>query len=391
MAKRGQNEGSIYKRKDGRWTAVVNLGFKDGKRWRKSYYGDTRKEVQDQLNAGLQAHAAGLPVAPERQTIQQYLDRWLEDCVKPTVRYSTFSSYTRLVAKHIAPILGKIILTKLSPQDIQKFMNDRLNTGLSGRTVQYLHAILRSALNQALLWGLVQRNVATLTEPPRVQHHEIQPFTPDEAREFLTGIQGDRLEALFSVALALGMRQGEALGLMWKDVDLEAGTIFVRHALQRVKGALCVIETKTRRSRRQINLPQMLVSALYAHRERQILEREMAGSRWVESAFVFTSTVGTPLDTCNVSHRFHRILLALGMRRIRFHDLRHTCASLLLAQGVHPRLVMETLGHSQISLTMDTYSHVFPELKREVANQMEAMLSPVAVSLAVKLKNQQLN
>ncbi len=235
--------------------------------------------------------------------------------------------------------------------------------------------MLRRALGQALRWGLVQRNAAALTDPPRVCHPEVRPLTPAEARALLGAVRGDRLEALFTVALALGLRQGEALGLRWEDVDLEAGTLRVAGALQRVDGALRFVEPKSARSRRALNLPAVAVAALRAHRARQAAERLQAGPLWQEHGPVFTTTVGTPLDAGNVRRAFKRHLRAAGLPpTVRFHDLHHTTASLLLAQRVHPRLVMEVLGHSQIGLTMDTYSHVLPALRQEVAAQMDALL-----------------
>jgi len=200
--------------------------------------------------------------------------------------------------------------------------------------------------------------------------------TPEEARRLLDAARGDRLEALYSVALALGLRQGEALGLKWSDIDLEAGILRVRRAAQRIPHqGTQLVEPKTVRSRRTLVTPPVVVSALRAHRSRQIVERLAAGENWAELDLVFASQLGTLADGPNVTHRFHRLLKKAGLPPMRFHDLRHACASLLLVQGVHPRVVMETLGHSQISLTMNTYSHVLPALQREAADRMQAVLS----------------
>ncbi len=373
--RRGQNEGSIYKRRDGRWAAVVKLGYKDGKRWRKSFYGTTRREVQERLTAALRAHQRGLPVVPERETVGQFLQQWLTECVKPGVRPRTHEGYAGHVRLHIAPALGRVRLGKLSPQDVQRFLNTKLGEGHSPRTVQYMHAVLRRALGQALKWGMVARNVATLVDPPRVERPEVQPLSPDQARAFLAAVQGTRLEALYSVALAVGLRRGEALGLRWTDVDLDTGTLKVRTSLQRVDGRLQLVEPKTARSRRTIALPQSAIIALRHHRVRQLQERLLAGQRWHDTGMVFTTTIGTPLDPRNVYRHFQRALAEAGLPRKRFHDLRHTCATLLLAQGVHPRVVMDILGHSQIALTMDTYSHVIPTLQREAAGRMDALLA----------------
>lgn len=253
-------------------------------------------------------------------------------------------------------------------------MNAKLEAGLSPRTVQYLRAVLRRALCQALKWDLVARNVATLVDPPRSVRYEVSPLTPTQA--FLAAVKGDRLEALYSVALALGLRQGEALGLRWSDVDLDAGTLKVRVALQRIGGKVELVEPKTKRSRRTVHMPPTIVTALKEHRIRQLQERLMCGQRWDYSwNVIFASTIGTPLDARNVVRLFHSALERAGLPPMRFHDLRHTWASLLLAQGVGPRTIMDVLGHSQISLTMDTYSHVMPEMCRETAELMEKLLA----------------
>ena len=198
------------------------------------------------------------------------------------------------------------------------------------------------------------RNVATLVEPPRAPRAEVAHMTPTQARTFLDAVHGDRLEALYTVAVALGLRQGEILGLRWTDVDLDASTITVSQALQRVSGQLAFVEPKSRRSRRTIPMPPTVARSLRAHRRLQLEERLTGGPEWNEHDLVFMSTSGTPLDGRNLTRRFQAALRRAGLPRMRFHDMRHTCASLLLAQGVQPRVVMETLGHSQIGLTLDT-------------------------------------
>lgn len=375
MAKRGQNEGSIFKRRDGRWVASLNLGYRGNKRWRKSFYGKTRGEVQERLKTELKAQQDGLPVTPERLTVAQIVDDWLEECVKPNLRARTYEGYKGHVDLHIKPVLGHIRLAKLVPPQVRAFLNDMLREGLSPRTVQYSHAVLRRALGQAVKDGLVARNVAKLVDPPRVERPEVEPLTPEQARAFLKAIAGDRLEALYSVAVAVGLRRGEALGLRWKDVDLEKGTIRVRGSLQRVDKKLRLVELKTKRSRRSVALPNVAVSALRRHRVRQLEERLLAGSRWQDTGMVFTTKIGTLLEPRNVSRSFHSALKNAGLPRKRFHDLRHTCASLLLVQDVHPRVVMQVLGHSQIGVTMDTYSHVIDELRRDAAGRMDALLA----------------
>jgi integrase len=332
--------------------------------------------VQEQLTRALRDVQQGLPVATDdRQTVEQYLRGWLEEAVRPSVRPKTYTTYEGYVRCHLVPELGRIPLSKLGPHDVQSMLNRKLAAGLSPRSVHHLRAILRSALGRAVRWGELPRNVAALVEAPHVARYEIRVLGPAEARQFLEIASDDRLAALYTVALAVGLRQGEALGLRWEDVALDAGSLMVRHALQRISGKLQLVEPKTQLSRRTIALPPFAVAALRKHRTRQLQEQLWAGSRWQEQGLVFTSSIGTPLDGSNVTHRLQRLLREAGLPRQRFHDLRHSAASLLLVQGVHPRVVMETLGHSQISLTLNTYSHVIPSLQREAADRMEAVLA----------------
>ncbi len=373
MARRANGEGTISQRRDGRWWARITLP--DGRR--KAFYGKTRQEVAQQLAQALHARHQGLPLASERQTVGQYLTWWLTTA-QPTLRPRTYARYQQLVRLHLGPGLGAIPLARLGPPQVQAFLQAKRAEGLSPRTVQFLHAVLRRALGQAERWGLVARNVARLVSPPRVERPEVQPLTVAEARRLLEAARGDRLEALYTVALALGLRQGEALGLRWQDIDLHQGTLTVRYQLQRHAGAFSLVEPKTARSRRTLTLPAVALEALRQHRARQAEARLRAGPLWQPPAWapdlVFTTGVGTPLDARNVVRHYHRLLQRAGLPRLRFHDLRHTAASLLLAQGVSLRVVMETLGHSQISLTANLYTHVVPALQREAAARMDAAL-----------------
>jgi integrase len=219
-----------------------------------------------------------------------------------------------------------------------------LAAGLSARTVQYLRAVLRRALGQALKLNLVARNVATLVDPPRYQRPKVKLLSPDDIRVFLNSLKGNRLEALFVVTVALGLREGEVLGLRWQDLDLTAGVLRVSFALQRIDGKLQLVEPKTGRSRRTLSMPGVVCAALRDHRVRQLEDWMLAGERWRESGLVFTTSKGTPLGARNVIRKFHALLKKAGFPRHRFHDLRHSCASLLLAQHVPARVVIDVLG-----------------------------------------------
>ena len=375
MARRGHGEGSIHRRKDGRYVAVVDLGYESGKRRRKYFYGKTRGEVQKKLVKANRDLQLGLPAPSDRLTVAGFLDSWLENSVRNILKPRTVESYEMVVRLHLRPALGRVALTKLTPERVQKYLNQKLETGLSPRTVTYHRAVLRSALGKAEKWGQVARNVAKLADPPRVPKTEVKPLSQEEVQQLLQTARGDWLEALYVCAVALGMRQGELLGLRWEDVDLEGRTLTVAKALQRLDGRFQLVERKATHPRRKINLPQIVVSALGRHRARQSQGRLLAGPEWVDDwGLVFVTRRGTPIDASNLVRAWHQLLERAGLPRCRFHDLRHTAASLLLSQHVDPRVVMEILGHSQISLTMNTYAHVMPALQREAADSMDRVL-----------------
>jgi integrase len=378
MAKRGQNEGSIYQRNDGRWVAVVSLGWRDGKRDRKYLYGATRREVAEKLKQTLHDQQQNLPIPSDRMTVAQFLDRWLADVVKPSRQPTTYHQYADHVRLYIKPAIGRKVLARLSPDDVQRMMRDRLDAGLSPRTVQDFRGTLRTALSRAVKWGLVARNVATLVDAPRIEHVERRMLTTGEVRRFLDAAKGDRLEALFTVAVALGLRQGECLGLKWDDVDLDGRTLTVRRSLARYDGKLHLKEPKTASSRRTIDLPEIAVAALRSHKVRQLEERLLAGGKWQEQGLIFPSRKGTPYDPSELREQFYKLLKRAELSHMRFHDLRHSCASLLLAQGVPARVIMEILGHTQIGTTMNLYSHVMPSLRREAADVMDRALGAQA-------------
>ena len=272
------------------------------------------------------------------------------------------------------PSIGRIELSKLEPQHVQDLLGSILEKGRSSRTAQYVRAVLRRALNQATKWGMVPRNVAALVDPPRTVRREIQPFTVEEIPALLGAFDDHPMGALYLLALTHGLRQGEALGLQWCDVDLSGRTLRVRHALQWIDKQPQLVETKTRQSKRTIALASRVATALQAHRKAQLEARMKAGETWVDQGLVFTTRTGGALDGVNVTRDFKRMLKRAGLPIRRFHDLRHTAASFLLYKNVHPRVVADLLGHSEIRVTMDLYSHVAPALQREAADQMDALL-----------------
>jgi integrase len=393
MARRGNREGSVsWRPKENRWRGKIMLGGK-----RVSFYGATRKEVLDAFEKARKTHDLGLPVNAGGEPLEKFLQHWLDECVKTRCRPRTFTLYRQQVQTHIVPTIGAIPLNRLTPQEIQqRLIAAKLEEGLSGRTVRHIRAVLRSALTQAEKWLLIPRNVAKLTEPPRKKRRIATIFTPEQASRFVGACEGHRLGGLFIAILAFGVRLGEALGVKWEDVDLERRTVFIRRALQRVETAdgsteLRLVEPKSDTSYRVVSIPASVGPELVRHRARQSQERRLASERWRNTGLVFASTIGTPLDERNVRREFYALLKANELPRIRIHDLRHSYATILLAAGEHPKVVQELLGHSSVQLTLDTYSHLLPDLqlKERAAARLDDVLrqpEKTGVKTGVKLK-----
>ena len=380
MAKRrGHGEGSISRRKDGRWEARIDLGWENGKRRRKAFYGRTRAEVAAKLTEALAEQRRGVPMVDEREQLGPWLDRWLVEIAEPRVRRSTFLSYEAIVRNHLRPMLGKQRLSKFTAETVLRYMQRKRAAGLSPRSVQFQHAVLRKPLGDAERLGLVTRNVAKLATPPSPDRREVEALSSESAREILTAVAGDRIAAIVEVALTMGMRQGEILGLAWRDVDFHRGTISVRQTLARdgqSKDGWRLDRLKTKRSRRTLAAPAATMASLRAHHARQGEERLRVGTHWRNGQLdlVFTDAWGAPLGGETITRHFQELLATAGLPRMRFHDLRHGAASIMLAAVEQPRVVMERLGHSQISTTLDIYAHVLPEQDRAVADRIGAAL-----------------
>jgi integrase len=384
-ARRAAGEGSVHKRKQGGWQGSIDVALVEGRRRRKTVYGATQREVLDKLAAIRRTLDAGLPVGTSRpMTLGEYLEAWLRDTLPTVVRPSTVASYASLTRQHIIPGLGHHRLDKLTAVHIRAFLKEksaqtspRTKRPLSSRTIQYLHAVLRLALEQARRDDLVARNVAGLVTGPKVQRAEITPLTPAEAAQLFAAAAEDRLSPLWLLVTALGLRRGEALALRWEDVDLDRGHLQVRATLQRVDGALVRADMpKTKSSRRALPLPEVVVEALRAHRAAQVQER-LASRAWTDQALVFTTSIGTPLEPRNVLRSFHALCDRAEVRRVRIHDLRHAAASFLLLQGVDLRVVMGTLGHSRLATTSDLYTHLLEPVQRAAADRMDDLLRQV--------------
>jgi integrase len=369
MSKRGNAEGSIYRRKDGRWVA----SYIDARGKRRYQYARTRQEAATKLTAALKGRQDGIPEPSGSLTVAAYLDLWL-DAVEPSVRYSTWKRYEQLTRSHISPTLGRLRLTRLEPHHIQKLYGEKLE-GWSPTTVAHMHRVLHRAIDQAMKWGYVSRNVASLVTPPRPRRREMKILTVKEAKALFKEAKGTRFEALYCVALTVGLRQGELLGLRWQDIDLDQKRLEVRRALIVGKDGPTFAEPKTSKSRRRIKLTAFAVESLKKHRASQAEERLKLGEAWTDMDLVFPNEVGKPVEPSNLIRRSFKPLLKVAkLPTIRFHDLRHTCASHLLAANIHPKVVSEILGHASIAITLDVYSHILPDMQNEAAEMMESLL-----------------
>ena len=372
--RRANGEGGMTRRKDGTWMARYTVQTPRGRK-RKVIYAKSYEEARKKLTEAIAERDRGLVYDSGNVTLEEYLNRWLEDSVRGSVKVTTHAGYERVVRLHICPLIGGTKLSALTPAHLQALYRAKLDQGLAPKTVKYIHTTLHRALKQAVRWGLVPRNAAAAVDPPRVITPEMRPLSRAQARTLLEAARGNRLEALYVLAVTTGMRQGELLGLGWQDVDLEEGVVRVRRTLTLAKGGPRLTEPKTPKSRRQIRLTSGAVEALERHRECQEAEGAARGDQWNAWDLVFCTRRGTPIRRDNLHGKHWKPLLSrAALPDIRFHDLRHTCATLLLTKGVHPKIVSEMLGHSSIAITLDTYSHVIPGMGDVAASAMEDAL-----------------
>jgi len=380
--KRGNNEGSIYRRKNGTWAAQYTVWTAEGRK-RRSVAGKTRAEASRKLTEAMVDRDGGLLHDAGKLTVGEYLDRWLADSVKGMVKETTYANYAYITHKHISPALGHVKLKTLTPAHVRGFYGEKAHTNLSAATVKKMHVVLRKALSQLVLDGLIPRNAADGVKPPRVSApgEEIKPLGSEECAKFLEASRGERLEALYVLAVHCGLREGELLALRWEDVYLEAAkpTMLVRRTLTRGeegRGWVVGASTKSGKGRR-VRLTRRAVAVLKDHRKRQLEERLRLAGLWQDQGLVFAGETGSLLNPSNLRNRsFKRIKRRSGLRQdLRFHDLRHTCATLLLGEGVNVKVVSEMLGHASITITLNTYSHVLPDMQDSAADAMEAALS----------------
>lgn len=371
MAKRrARGAGSISYRKDRKiWQGVVTIGYDaNGKRKRRVVYGQTRQEVQDQLTRLQGQKLDGTLGDLCKLRLSEFLDQWLQNTARRTVRTQTYNSYESIVRLHINPYIGGVRLTKLEPSHIDGLFQRLDEAGQTLSRQQKVYAVLRRALNIAVKRDMILRNVCVTVDMPKAEQREMQPLTQEEAKRFLDAAGNDRLHALYVLAVTVGMRQGELIGLQWDDIDFTENSLFVRRTLNEANGKFVSGPPKTKRGTRRIRLPQIAVHALQAHRVRMAEE----GQR--DAGLVFCDHSGGPLRRQNVQRRsFKPLLKAADCPEVRFHDLRHTYATLTLANGVPIRVVADTLGHSRTSVTMDIYAHVLPAQESVSAEAMDGV------------------
>lgn len=375
--------GHVRRRGVRSWAVVIDLGRDANGVRRQKWHAVSgrRRDADEELVRILRRLQTGEYVEPSKLTVKAYLERWLSDYAKPNTSGKTYERYAEIVTSQLVPAIGHHKLTRLQPLHIQALYSEALKSGrrnkkggLSPRTVLHIHRVLHQALGQAVRWQLLVRNPAAAVEPPRPQATEMKVLSEvDTARMLAIASQSD-LWIPILLAVTTGMRRGEILALTWSDVDLKAGTVSVTKSLEETREGLSIKAPKTAKGRRTIPLPRLAVDALKAHKVAQAEYRLRLGDVYKDLGLVCPAPDGTLRQPDSFSQSFQIFLGKTGVSRVRFHDLRHTHATQLLRQGVHPKVVAERLGHSSITLTLDTYSHVVPGLQEEAARQLDRVL-----------------
>ena len=375
--RRGRGEGAIYWREDReRW--IAELSLEDGNS--KYFSGKTHAEAQRKLNqAQLEQKQGRLATGPQ-QTVQKFLEQWLE-VRKPQIGDNAYTIYRYYLNQHILPTLGQLRLPQLSSRQIDELYAQKLKEGYAAETVRGIHRVLHSALEYAVKWRDVSVNVSDQAEPPRPVMYEAEVLTVEQATRLLASVKDKHYEALLTLAITSGMREGEILGLKWADIDLEEPGLVVRRTVYRKKGLGIVEgEPKTETSKRKILLPQFVLETLLRHRDLQVEMREKAGSRWLELDIVFSNRIGGFLSVQHVRKTFREMLCKADLPIIRFHDLRHSAATILVGMGVHMKQIQNLLGHSSITITMDRYAKALPSMQREMMKQVDEVFSDAGAS-----------
>ncbi|BAU29001.1 site-specific recombinase XerD [Aneurinibacillus soli] len=366
-----------YFRKRGeKWSFTLDIGrdHETGKRKQKTMSGfKTKKEAEKACAELILKIENGSYQAYSKDSFAEFMKQFME-MQKQSVRATTLETQTFMLEKHLLPAFGPILLRDIKPHHIQKFYTDKLEAGLSGSYVHTIHCLLNKALRIAYEWGLIEKNVATLVKPPRKSSKEMKVWNIDQIQHFLEVTKECRFHLAYLLGIWTGMRRGEILGLRWQDVDIENGILSVRQTIYRGAHKLIIQEPKTKGSRRTITFPTSVSTALRRHKLRQQEVKLRMGTRHQEHDLVIAHDIGTPVDPSELTRWFKHWTKKAELPSIRFHDLRHTHATILMQLGENPKIISERLGHNNISITLDTYSHVLPNMQRDLANKLEATL-----------------
>ena len=378
--KRGNGEGSIRRRSTGNWEVQVSL---EGHRLARTF--KTQRECQEWLNKTRGQIDDGMSFGSTKLRLGEYLSSWLTS-YKTYLRQSSWIHYVQLNRLYITPGIGHIKLKDLKTENIQGFYNRSLEEGVGVHSILKIHAVLHRALEQAVMSNMITRNPASYAQLPKKPVTEMEILSDSQVSQFLIVANGNRLEALFHLALITGARQMEILGLKWSDLDWVKQTLKIERQLLRPDGdGVKFAPPKTRYGRRVVALGGKTIEVLRNHYELQGRERLVAGDHWKEFGLIFTSHVGTPIGYHNLLKNFHNLLNYAGLPMVHFHGLRHTCASLLLNQGVPVIEVSRRLGHSRASITLDVYGHLIPGMQSEVAELIDALVTPVPIQIDQKV------
>jgi integrase len=410
VARNPNRASSVYFGSDGYWHGRVSVGIRDdGGVDRRHVMSKSKATVVRKVRAmEKQRDAGNLPNAGQRWTVGKWLGHWLEDVARPSLRDSSYAAYRIAVQKHLVPSIGKHQLDRLEPEHLERLYRRMIDGGAKPGTAHQVHRTIRTALGEAMGRGHVSRNVAALAKPPRVQLEPIEPFSIDDAQKIMVAAGQRRNSARWAIALALGLRQGEALGLRWSDVDLDSGTLWVRenrlrpvyehgcngdcgrkagHCLQRRQRNATTGETKSAAGKRVIGLPAQLVQLLKAHQMEQEAERAVAVQLWRDEGWLFASRTGAAIKPNTDYHAWKALLKRAGVRDGRLHDARHTAATVLLVLGVPERTVMSLMGWSSTSMAA-RYQHVTDPIRRDVARQLDGLLWPESFSVPAEIETE---
>lgn len=369
--RRAHGEGTVTRRKDGRWQGAF---YADGKR--RFVYADTQQEALEKLRKAMRDHEQGMLVDGSKVKLEAYLNQWLEEVKRPGLRISTYVKYKKLIHSYIVPALGNIQVQKLTPQHVQSLYTKLAKAKLSAKTIHNVHGLLHNALDNAVLWNLVPRNVIDRVTPPRLERHEAQALTLEQARRLLAGVRGHRLEAFLTLALTTGMRRGELLALRWSDIDFQTGIVWVHRTVDFIPHYGYVeTEGKTKRSRRKLLLPGFVIDVLIQHRQEQLEQRAEMGDDWQDLDLVVCGLKGGYFNPRYVNKVFNKVLKEVGLPHARIHDLRHSVVSLLVEMGVDLRSIQEFVGHEDVTTTLGVYGHFNPVMLRVIADKLNGLFN----------------